>query len=625
MARLVDRLAQLHRRLGDVLDAGADLFGAVALEIVLERGDGQLDRLDGRRVDLVGVLFHRLLGRVDEALGLVLRLDQLAALLVGLGVGLGVLDHLLDLVVRQTARRLDRDLLLLVGALVLGGHRHDAVGVDVEGHLDLGHAAGCGRNVLEVELTEHLVVGRHLALALEDPDRHRVLVVLGGGEDLALLRRDRRVAVDQAGEDTAQRLDAERQRRDVEQDHVLDVALQDTGLDGGAERDDLIGVDALVRLLAEELGHFLDDLGHAGHAADEDDFVDVGGRQAGILERRLAGLHRRLDQVAHEALELGAGQLHDHVQRLAGGPVHRDERLVDLGLAGARQLDLGFLGGFLEPLQGHLVLRQVDAVFLFELVGEVVDDAHVEVFTAEERVAVRRLHLEQAVVDLEDGDVEGTAAEVVDRDRAGFLLVETVGQRGGGGLVDDAQHLEAGDLAGVLRGLALGVVEVGRDGDDSLVDVFAEVGFCGFLHLLQDEGGNLGGAVLLVPGLDPGIALAAVDDVVRQVLLVLGEVGVVQATADQALHAENGVVGVGHGLPLGGLAHETLVLGEGDDGRGRPGAFGVLDHSRLRPIHDGDAGVGGPKVDTDDFGHSFQIPLHSGGLNRAGPPRHPAQ
>ena len=151
----------------------------------------------------------------------------------------------------------------------------DAVGVDVEGDLDLRHAARRRRDADQVELAEHLVVRRHLALALEDADRHRVLIVLGGRIGLRLLGRDRRVAVDHPGEHAAQRLDAERQRRHVEQQHVLDVALQHAGLDRGAHGDDLVRVDAGVRLLAEELLHDLADLGHAGHAADQDDLVDV--------------------------------------------------------------------------------------------------------------------------------------------------------------------------------------------------------------------------------------------------------------------------------------------------------------------------------------------------------------
>jgi hypothetical protein len=186
-----------------------------------------------------------------------------------------------------------------------------------------------------------------------------------------------------------------------------------------------------------------------------------------------------------------------------------------------RQLDLGLFGRFLETLQRHLVLGQVDAVLLFELVGEVVHDPHVEVFTAEERVPVGGFHLEQAVVDFEDGDVEGAAAKVIDRDRARFLLVEAIGERGCRRLVDDAQHFEAGDLAGVLGGLALGVVEIGGHGDDGLRHVLAEIAFGGFLHLCQDEGGDLRGAVFLALHLDPGVAIAAVDDLVGHVLLVL--------------------------------------------------------------------------------------------------------
>ena len=273
---LVHRLAELHRSLLQRVGLGRDRVGVVALQGFLEVGDGILDRAAFGFADLGAVLGKRLLGRVDQSLGVVLRFDLRLALLVLLGVRFGVLDHLLDVGLAQTTRRLDADLLLLAGALVLGRDIDDAVGVDVEGDFDLRHAARRRRNADEIELAEHLVVGRHLALALEHADRHRGLAVLGRGEHLALLGRDRGVAVDQPREHAAQRLDAERQRRDVEQQHVLDVALQHAGLDGRADRNDLVGVDALVRLLAEQLLDDFLDLRHAGHAADQDDLVDLG-------------------------------------------------------------------------------------------------------------------------------------------------------------------------------------------------------------------------------------------------------------------------------------------------------------------------------------------------------------
>ena len=59
--------------------------------------------------------------------------------------------------------------------------------------LDLRHAARRRRDALEVELAEQLVARGHLALALVDLDRHRRLVVVGGGEGLRELGRDGRV------------------------------------------------------------------------------------------------------------------------------------------------------------------------------------------------------------------------------------------------------------------------------------------------------------------------------------------------------------------------------------------------------------------------------------------------
>ena len=85
--------------------------------------------------------------------------------------------------------------------------------------------------------------------------------------------------------------------------------------------------------------------------------------------------------------------------------------------------------------------------------------------------------LDYAVAHFQDGHVECTAAQVEDQDGLVLLLVQTVGQGSGGRFVDDALDFQAGDLAGILGGLALAVVEVGRDGDDRLGDRLTQIGF----------------------------------------------------------------------------------------------------------------------------------------------------
>ena len=112
-----------------------------------------------------------------------------------------------------------------------------------------------------------------------------------------------------------------------------------------------------------------------------------------------------------------------------------------------RQLDLRLLGGLLEALERLRVLREVDALVLLELGQQPLDDALVEVVAAEVGVAVRRLDLEDALAELEDRDVERAAAQVVDGDLLVVLLVEAVGERRRGGLVDDPLDVEAGDPA----------------------------------------------------------------------------------------------------------------------------------------------------------------------------------
>jgi hypothetical protein len=98
----------------------------------------------------------------------------------------------------------------------------------------------------------------------------------------------------------------------------------------------------------------------------------------------------------------------------------------------------------------------------------VVDEAVVEILTTQVGVTSGCQDLEDALVDSEDGHIEGTTAEIVDENLTFVLvsLVEAVGQSGGCRFIDHTQHVQTGDSACVLGGGTLGVVKVSRDGDN---------------------------------------------------------------------------------------------------------------------------------------------------------------
>ena len=179
----------------------------------------------------------------------------------------------------------------------------------------------------------------------------------------------------------------------------------------------------------------------------------------------------------------------------------------------ARELVLGFFSGFFQALKSHLVFAEVDAVFFFELVGQPVDDALVEVTAAQERIAVGGFHFENAVADFEDRDVESTAAQVEHRDGVFFaFLIEAVSESGRGRLVDDALDVEASDAAGVFGRLALSIVEVSRNRDDRFGDRFAEIVFRGLLHFLKNECGNFLRRVFAIADFHPSVAVLRFED-----------------------------------------------------------------------------------------------------------------
>ena len=131
---------------------------------------------------------------------------------------------------------------------------------------------------------------------------------------------------------------------------LLDVAGQDRPLDRRADGDDLVGIDPLVRLLAEDLLDDLLDARHAGRAADQDDLVDVGRLELGVFH----GLQDRpaaaFEEVIGQLLELGAADRHRDRCLGPDWSAVMNGRLMSAWAWNDKVL-LGLLGRFLEPLQ----------------------------------------------------------------------------------------------------------------------------------------------------------------------------------------------------------------------------------------------------------------------------------
>src|SRR6202011_3387732 len=142
-------------------------------------------------------LGERLLDRVRQGVRLVARVDQPAALLVLVRVTLGFLHQPIHFLLAEPARCGDRDLLFLPRREILGGDVDDAIGVDVEGHLDLRDATRAGRYADQVKAAERAVVAGQRTLALQHVHVDARLVIGGRREDFAFLRGNRGVPWDQ--------------------------------------------------------------------------------------------------------------------------------------------------------------------------------------------------------------------------------------------------------------------------------------------------------------------------------------------------------------------------------------------------------------------------------------------
>lgn len=146
------------------------------------------------------------------------------------------------------------------------------------------------------------------------------------------------------------------------------------------------------------------------------------------------------------------------------------------------------------------------------------------------------------------------------------LLIQTIGDGGGSGFVDDSEHVEARDGTSILGGLSLVVIKIGGNGDNGVFDGFSYEGFSYLFHFDQDHGGDFFGVEFLLFTLelndDLGLVIRAGFDLEWPVFDVFLDNGVVKLSSDEPLGIKNSVQWVLGGLVVGGITNQSLIVSE---------------------------------------------------------------
>ena len=201
---------------------------------------------------------------------------------------------------------------------------------------------------------------------------------------------------------------------------------------------------------------------------------------------------------------------------------------------------------------------------------------------------------------MQDGNVEGAAAEVEDYDLfVDARFIETVSKSRRRRFVYDTRDFQARDLTRVFGRLTLSVVEVSGNRDNRLVDFVTKVGFRSFLKLAERLRGNLRGGITLAVDLDANVFVGSAYDFVRNHAF-LGADFALLAT-HEALDRCDRAFRVHDRLTFRKLADELFRIGERDDTGSQPIPFGIRDYLRFFTFHNCDDRVGCSKIDADDF------------------------
>ncbi len=355
-----------------------------------------------------------------------------------------------------------------------------------------------------------------------------------------------------------------------------------------------------MRRPAEQSLHLASHQRRARRSSHQHDRVHLVDLKPRVLERQAARLQRAFNDRRNQGLELGSGDVAAVARRPAGDRFDHDDGVVDI-----RQIPFRLDDSLAHRLHGAGLRLWVQA----QIGRHQLDEDPVDVVAAQMRVAVGGQYLEHTILDSQNRDVECASAEIVDRNDTLAPLVEPVGEARGGRLVDDAQHLETGQPSGIPRGRALGVVEVGRDGNHRPIHLrvefpgFRQPGFGPPLQFPKNNRRQFGRRQFAVAQVHVNHAAGLAANLEGKPPRFAGDI--IEAPAHEALHGVHRSRRIGQ-QPTLSLAPHVDGTGRVDRDNRRQQAIARLvgEHHRRAITHDGDQTVGGAEIDANHVAHA---------------------
>ena len=337
-----------------------------------------------------------------------------------------------------------------------------------------------------------------------------------------------------------------------------------------------------------------------------------------VTQAFLDGVHAFSEKIHAQFLEARARDRRRKVHSLKQG-VQLDRRL-----SGRRQRPLGALARGAQPAQRSRRRAHVLLVFSLEFLYKMRHEALVKILSSKVSVACGGPHFEKSVIEGQYGHVKRSSTQVKDehvalgsRRSSSVFRVEAIRDRRGGWLVDDAQHFQSRDHAGVLGGLALGIVKVRWHRDDCAPDllVLAHVRLRNLLHLYQHHGRYLFGledlvlALVLDRNLRHIVGSGAHRE--RPQLDIRLDRRIRKLTTNQTLRVKDRVLWIGRHLVLGRISDETLRVRKGYVRGSGSVPLVIRDDLHAVILPHSDAAVRCPEVNTYRWslalGHFFLI------------------